>query len=140
MSADDAPVIATSVGAAGEDWFNQARITAYGATGTAVDEEGPAVNQADCSSLSYALYDVTADMSVINPSTALTVASQISNSLTDDDVWTLDTTGRNFLHNIAGSLLTKHNHRYRAVYTLTLTGGAIKKWAHERTILDLTSP
>ena len=133
------PVASTSEGAAGSEATFQARIVSKDGTGTAVSEEGSALQQANISSITCAVYDLhsaTPAVAVATPS--VTVSSAISDTLTNDNLWTEDTTGRNFLHTIAGSTFASGDHTYRVVYTLTTTGGNVFKWAHEHRAVAMT--
>jgi len=132
-------IASRSRGPVGNDASFQARVVAKDATGSTVTDEGKAVRQADCSSITCTVYDLnssTPGTAVATPS--ITIAGAISDTLTDDAIWLPnDSVGRNFLHTVAGSIITAAGHTYRVVYTLTLTGGTVIKWGHEHAAVGL---
>ncbi len=83
-----------------------------------LDNDGSALVQADINgtgSITYNLYDEDGS----TPNTAVTTttlneATVIKNALvTDDDRWTVDTTGYNFIHIVAASELSSGGNKYR---------------------------
>ena len=105
------------------------RITARNGSGdaTGVDGEGNWLQAADISTIGFKLFDLDGD----DPTTAtqdesLTVASVVLDTpVTSTATWTKDSTGYNFLHDLSNTYFPHPNRRYRAEYTITLTGGAV---------------
>jgi len=115
-------------GPAGNDVSFQTRLIAKDGTGTAVDEEGPAIKIADVSTIDCVVYDLDSESTepIAHP---IITSAAVLDTLTDDDIWQEDTTGRNFLHTVPGNVFQKA-HNYLVVYTITLTGGTVFKWGH----------
>jgi hypothetical protein len=130
--------------ALGTDYPCQARITAFGGSGTEVPTEGNAVQRVDVASITCAVYDLgsLADLIANSESPAtnigtsmLTVAGSISDTLIVDDLWSrwgrpIDTIGRNFLFTVPSVMFTEQ-HIYRITFALTLGDGLMVSWAHE---------
>lgn len=112
-----------SRGPVGQAITLQARLVHKDGSGASVTDEGKALQQADFDSITSNLYNLdsaTPDTAVSSPS--VTISSAISDTLVDDEIWTEDSIGRNFIHSISGSLITLPN-LYRVVYTATLSAG-----------------
>lgn len=109
-----------------------ARVTARDATGayTGNSGEGNWIKQADLAvnGITCAVYDrssATPDTAISNPT--VTISSAIFDvPVTDGHIWNIDTTGYNFLHDLAGTSFPTADHKYRVEYTFTTTGG--KTW------------
>lgn len=106
-----------------------ARLTARAGTGTAtgVSGEGKWLKQADISTITCGVYDLdsaTPGTAVATPSVVVATAIQDS-PVTDGAIWPLDATGWNFYHDLADTNFPTANHRYRVIYTVTLTGGTV---------------
>lgn len=105
------------------------RATARNASGaaTGVHGEGKFIKQADVSSITLSVFD----LSSATPDTAiateiLTVSAVILNTVvTSNEIWTKDSTGYNFLHDLAASYFPTGNHTYLLEYKFTLTGGVV---------------
>lgn len=87
------------------------------------------VTQASVSSIAYAVTDLT-DGDVAAVSGALVVADAIFNTLQTGTIWTEDSTGFNFLHQLPANAIPEQEHRYEARYTMTLTDGTKKSWVY----------
>lgn len=109
-----------------------ARVTARDATGEATGSpgEGLFLKQADLTSITYAVYDLdSATPGTPTASGTVTIATSILDTPVMTSVlWTLDPYGYNFLHDIAATAFATGNHRYRAEYKFTTTGGKVG-WA-----------
>lgn len=105
-----------------------ARLTARTGSGTATGEagEGNWLKIVDVSTITYNVYDLdgTTPTTAIS-SGSLTVASVVIDTpVTANTLWTFDTVGYNFLHDLAANTFPDA-HRYRLEYTVTLSGGAV---------------
>jgi len=110
------------------------RVTARNGTGaaTGVDGEGNFIKQADVSAIERKIFDLDGS----TPDTPVTTNPTISTVILDTPVttnvlWTKDSTGFNFLDDIAGSNFPVGENRYRIEYKFTLTGGAIFHGVYE---------
>lgn len=126
-------IASESRGAPGNDAAFQARLVSLDATGTAVDEEGNAIKQSDLSALTCTLYDLDSGTPTTGTSITITIAGAISNTLVNDNYWTRDTVGRNFIFTVPGANFSASNHRFHVVFQATTTGGRILRWAHRHT-------
>ena len=104
------------------------RVSAPDGTGqpTGVRGEGNWLKQADISTLSYVVQDITDETAIttVIASTSLTVIAVVSDTITTNTArWTADGVGYNFSHSIPAASFPTRGNRYRIVYTLTLTGG-----------------
>lgn len=117
---------------AGNDASIMGRITARngGGASTGVDGEGNWVQQADVSTVTYEMFDLDAPTTAYASGT-LVVATVIDDTPTDDNVWTKDGTGYNFVHDIAASNFTDSGSIVRIEYTVTLAGGAVIKGEYQ---------
>lgn len=105
------------------------RLTARNGTGaaTGVAGEGNWLKQADVSTITCAVYDLDS----ATPSTAIstptvTVSSAVLDTpVTTTVLWTVDTTGYNFIHDLAATAFPTGSRRYSVEYKVTLTGGAV---------------
>lgn len=101
------------------------RITARNGSGaaTGVDGEGKFVQIADVSSITYEIFDLEAPTTVAFSGT-LTVANVILDTVvTSNEIWTKDSIGYNFLHDLAATNFPEGNRTVLIEYTVTLTGG-----------------
>lgn len=105
------------------------RLTARNGSGSAtgIDGEGNWLQQADISSITCNIFDLdssTPDTATATPT--VTVSSVILDTpVTTNVVWTKDTTGYNFIHDLSNSYFPTGDRRYRVEYKVTLTGGAV---------------
>ncbi len=110
-----------SCGPVGQPATFQARLVHQIGSGTLIAEEGKALQQANIDSITCDVYDLdgaTPDVAISSP--AVTVSVAVSNTLVDDEIWTDDKIGRNFLHTVSGTVFANPN-LYRVVYTATLS-------------------
>lgn len=106
-----------------------ARITARNGTGgsTGVAGEGNWLKQADIDNINIKVFDLDAD----NPDTAtvdtdLTISEVVQDTpVTSTALWTKDTTGYNFIHDLPSTYFPEGNRRYRVEYEVTLNGGSV---------------
>lgn len=104
------------------------RLVGKDGTGTAITGEGKPFKQADISTITYGVYDITGAAAVVAAGTSITVSAVIFDTLQTDSFWTVDSTnGYNFLHTIAASSFPTGNSEYAVEYTFTLTGGTAFK-------------
>jgi hypothetical protein len=100
------------------------RVTARNGSGAAIPSEGKWLQQADVASITCKVIDVTNNDTEITPAPTVSVASVILNTpVTDGTIWDADTTGYNFLHDLAGSYFPTGGNVYQVEYYFTLTGG-----------------
>ena len=105
------------------------RLTARngGGAATGIDGEGNFLQIADIATITAKIFDLdsaTPDTPISTPT--VTVASAVLNTVvTAQTIWTEDTIGYNFLHDLAGSEFPTGERQYRVEYTVTLTGGAV---------------
>lgn len=125
--------ICYSRGLPSNDVTFQARVCANEGTGSAVDEEGDALKQADISTITRTIYTATGSdpATATSGPTSLTVSSVVVDTLTNDNLWTLDSIGRNFADTV--TTFDAANAIYRVVYTFTLTGGAVMTLVYQHT-------
>lgn len=111
------------------------RITARNGSGaaTGVDGEGNWLQQADVSTITCKVFDLnsaTPETAITTPT--VTVSSAVLDiPVTTNVIWTKDTTGYNFLHDLAASNFPTGGHWYRVEYTVTLSGGAVFHGVYE---------
>jgi len=109
------------------------RITARNGTGSAtgIDGEGNFLKQADISSIVRKTFDLEGDVTA-PVETTLTVSTVVLDTvITTNTIWTLDTTGYNFIDDVAASLFPTGGRRYRIEYIVTLSGGAVFHGVYE---------
>ncbi len=105
------------------------RLTARNGSGvaTSIDGEGNFLQVADIATITCKIFDLdsaTPDTEISTPT--VTVATEVLDTVvTAQTIWTEDTVGYNFLHDLAGSEFPTGERRYRVEYTVTLTGGAV---------------
>ena len=118
------------------------RITARNGSGSAtgVDGEGNWLQQADISTITYKLFDLDgSDPTTATESGSLTISAVVLDTpVTSNAIWTKDTTGYNFLHDISNTYFPAANRRYRMEYTVTLTGGAVFHGVYEGVTRSIT--
>ena len=106
-----------------------ARVTARNGSGSAtgVAGEGNWLQIADVSSITMNTFDVdSATPDTVVDTAALTVASVILDSpVTATTIWTKDTTGYNFIHDLSAGYFPTGNRRYDVEYIFTLAGGEV---------------
>jgi hypothetical protein len=126
-------VVATrSEGAVGADVAFQARLISKDGSGAPVANEGNCITQADVQTITCTVYDLQAGKNASTPVATPSIDPTAVVALIADNLWQArDTIGRNFLHQVAGSVFGKADHTYRVVYEITTTGGSNLKWAHE---------
>jgi hypothetical protein len=105
-----------------------ARLTARHGTGTAtgINGEGKWVKRADLASVSYRVFNETTNAEVTAGAQSLTVADVVVDTpVTSQEIWTQDTTGYNFLHDLPPTSFPDGGHIYRVEYKFTFANGAI---------------
>lgn len=104
-----------------------ARLAAWNGSGSAtgVSGEGRWLEQADIEAITCAVYDLnSATPSTPTSEPTVTVATAVQDTpVTNGEIWPKDDIGWNFRHVLAATCFPTANHRYRVIYTLTLTGG-----------------
>lgn len=106
-----------------------ARMTARDGSGSAtgVAGEGNWLQQADLSSITCAVYDLssaTPTVAIVSPT--VTISSAILDTpVTSTALWCRDTVGYNFLHDLPPTAFPTGGSMYRVEYKFTTTGGAV---------------
>lgn len=105
-----------------------ARVCARNGSGaaTGIDGEGNWIEPADLSSVTCKVFDLmslTPDTPITTPTVVIADAI-LDPPVTTAVLWTEDTTGYNFLHDLAAANFPTGDHRYLVEYEFTLTGGA----------------
>lgn len=104
------------------------RITARNGTGTAtgVRGEGNWIEQVDVDTITWKMFDLSSDSPDAEISSGeLTVSAVVLDiPISANTIWTKDSVGYNFLHDVAASNFPTGNHNYRLEYTVILVGGA----------------
>lgn len=106
--------------------FIKARVAAPDGTGssTGVPGEGYFLKQADLSTITCLVYDVTGSASVATPT--VTISSAILDTpLTTQALWKKGTPGYNFQHTLAASNFPTGGSTYRVEYKFTTTGSNV---------------
>lgn len=106
---------------------NLARVTNY---------TGSNVTQASLTSIHYSVYDLTSSTLTVS-STSLTVSGVVYDTLQTSAIWTLDSTGYNFLHVLPASALPDGDHVYRVDYKFTPSSGEVFWQPFEITTLPI---
>lgn len=105
------------------------RITARDGSGSATGKngEGNWLQQADVSSITRNVFDLDGGTpNTATDSDSLTVATVVLDTpITTNVIWTLDTTGYNFLDDVPAARFPTGGRRYRIEYVVTLAGGAV---------------
>jgi hypothetical protein len=103
------------------------RLTASNGTGaaTGVDGEGKFIKQADVSTITYEIFDLEAPTTVAFSGTLLAANVILDTVVTSNEIWTKDSTGYNFKHDLAASNFPNGGVTVLVEYTVTLSGGAI---------------
>lgn len=120
----------------------QARLIHKDGGGTTVVDEGNALVQADFDDITAAVYDLEIAGTAPVDEPTVQVTSVISDTLVDDEIWTEDNIGRNFLHSISGTVFTEP-HLYRIIYTGTLSsalGSETITWIYEHQAIAVLPP
>jgi len=118
------------------------RVTARDGTGaaTGVDGEGNFIKQANVSSIERKIFDLdgttpTVPVTTTNPTISNVI---LDTPVTTNVLWTKDSTGYNFIDDVAGSNFPAGRSRYRIEYKFTLTGGAIFHGVYEGSAEPIT--
>jgi hypothetical protein len=114
-----------------------ARLTARNGTGAATGEDGEGnwLEQADVDTITCKVFDMDDDPDTAIATPTVTVSSAIQDTpVTTNVIWTKDTVGYNFIHDLAASNFPTGGRRYRVEYTVTLVagkGGGVMHGAYE---------
>jgi len=86
-------------------------------------DDGQLITQASLSGVTVDVWDRSnSDVSVL--STAVTVTTSVFDTLQTDPRWTADTTGYNFRYDMADTVLSQDNHKYRVEFWFTPVTGS----------------
>lgn len=106
-----------------------ARITARNGSGAATGRngEGKFLQQANVSSISYALYNLSSSTPTTATETGTLMVSSVvlDTVVTSQELWPLDTIGYNFLTDIPATWIATGGDEYQLEYKFTLTGGEV---------------
>lgn len=93
---------------------------------TGVDGEGNWLQQADLSEILCNIYDIDSDPDTAHLSPTVTIGNVILDTpVTTSVIWTVDTTGYNFIHELPITAFPTGGNRYVVEYKATLTGGGV---------------
>ena len=107
-----------------------ARITARNGSGaaTGINGEGNFLQIADVSTITVSVFDVdsaTPDTPIVDGATVTVATAVLDTVVTSNVIWTKDTTGYNFLHDLPASYFPTGGNRYDVEYVVTLAGGEV---------------
>lgn len=111
-----------------------ARLTARDGSGSATGAkgEGKWVLQANLSTITYRVFDVTDPASIVEITAGaqtVTIASAVIDTpVTDGVLWTLDAIGYNFLHDLPASCFPTGGHTYQVEYKFTFSSTGYVGW------------
>lgn len=112
----------------------QGRLVHKDGSGAVVADEGKALKQSDVASMLCSIYDLDSAAPGTAVSTpAVNPAGTVLDTLTNDEIWTADGIGRNFIHTPAGSTWADP-HRYLIEYSAVLSSGLGSetiRWGYE---------
>lgn len=83
-----------------------------------------AIQQADLTSVVRRVFLVSNESVVLGPTT-LTIADVVLDSLSTGTIWTIDSTGFNFIDLVPETAFPTGDSEYRIEYKFTLTGGEV---------------
>jgi len=133
-----APVISKTQAPVGNSALFQTRLVAPDATGASVTYESNCLTAADVATITCTVYDLDAGAADGTPVTTPAITSAAIVALGLPNEWqNRDAIGRNFRHQVAGTVFAVAEHTYRVVYQLTTNGGTALAWAHEHTATAL---
>jgi hypothetical protein len=101
------------------------RVTARDGTGTQMASGRNLLKQADLSSISISIFDLSSDTptTAVSGPTVLTISSVIFDTL--QTTWDVDSIGFNFKTDIASTVFSTGDHVYRAIVKWTTTGSTV---------------
>tara|TARA_R110000824_G_scaffold172434_1_gene350361 strand:+ start:67920 stop:68339 length:420 start_codon:yes stop_codon:yes gene_type:complete len=106
-----------------------ARITSRIGSGaaTGVNGEGNFLQIADVSTIVVNVFDLdAADPDTAADTASVTVATAVLDTVvTSNVIWTKDTVGYNFIHDLSAAYFPTGNRRYEVEYVFTLTDGSV---------------
>lgn len=82
------------------------------------------LTQAATTSITYAVYNGSTSVST----GTVTVASSVLDTINTGSIWTVDSTGFNFIHSIAASVFSSPDTIYRIEYKVTLATSGDVGW------------
>ena len=106
-----------------------ARVTAAYATGTAISGEGYWVKQADVTSITRTVYDLTSDPAesviVLGPTSISKTTAIKDTPVTDGILWDIQVNplGYNFIDLVPKTAFPTGGHRYNVKYSFVMAGG-----------------
>jgi hypothetical protein len=112
-----------------------ARLTGRSGSGSAtgIAGEGNWLQQADVSTITCKVFDLNSETpttAIVEPS--VTVSTDVLDTpVTSTTIWTRDTTGYNFLHDLSATAFPTGGHDYRVEYKATLANGTVFHWSFE---------
>lgn len=112
-----------------------ARVTSHDGSGSAtgVKGEGNWLQQADFSTITAKVFNrssSTPDTALSSPT--VTISTSIKDTpVTSTALWKKDSTGYNFIHDIADTAISTSDDTYRVEYKGTLSSGTVLHWGFE---------
>lgn len=89
--------------------------------------DGNYILQADLSSITYAVFNMTTGSAVAVINDTVTISTAVFDTLQTDGIWTWDTTGYNFLHVMPATAFPTGGNVYAVEYTFTPASGPVFK-------------
>lgn len=83
------------------------------------------ITQATLTSITYTVVDKADPTTLIVSGSAVTISSSVFDTLQTDARWTADSTGYNFRHTVAASVISTGERTYRIEYKFTPTSGEV---------------
>ena len=92
---------------------------------TGIDGEGNWLEQADVASITCSVFDLDSDTpdTPITTPTVIVSTSVLDTPVTVNTLWTVDTTGYNFIHDLAATNFPTGSNRYSVEYAVSMTNG-----------------
>lgn len=89
-----------------------------------------AITQADVQSITYKVVDANNDHTA-TASGSLSASDVILDTLNTGDIWTVDSTGFNFSHQLPSTAIDTENHVFIVEYKMTLTDSTVLTWQYQ---------
>jgi len=84
--------------------------------------DGNIIGQVNITGITFSVHELASGIEIVAP-VALTVVNVVFNTLQNDGRWTKDSQGYNFLHEVAASVFSTSNIKYRVEYLFDPAAG-----------------
>jgi len=117
------------------------RITARNGSGAATGEDGEGnwLQQADISSITLAVFDLEAPTTTYAEETLVVGDTILDTPVSTNVIWTKDSVGYNFIHDLAASNFPTGGSIVRAEYKVTLAGGNVVFGVYEGPVCGINT-